>query len=82
MSAGCLSVYHLMSEFRCHVDFSFEFGKSFSGKFFIGYRAIDDSRVKKSHSTFYSFVQKAYTRFLVRMLAAVVSHTHNPEPES
>ena len=70
-----------MPEFGRYVNPSLELGQRFSCQVLIGQRPVNDSRVEERHSTLYRFMQQSDTLFLIRMLAAVVSHAHYTEAE-
>lgn len=70
-----------MSEFGRHVDPPFELGQRFSCQILIGQRSINDSCVEERYTTLYRLMQQSDTLFLIRVLAAVVSHAHHAEAE-
>jgi hypothetical protein len=71
-----------MPEFSRYADPALELGQRFTGQIFIGQRAVDDCRVEECHTTVYRLMQQSDTLFLIRMLAAVIGHTHHAETES
>lgn len=71
-----------MPELSCYVDSTFELGQRFSCQIFIGQRSINDSCVEKRYSTLYRFMQQTNTLFFVRVLTAVIGHTHYAKAKS
>ena len=70
-----------MPEFSRYVNPSLEFGQRFSCQVLIGQWPIDNSRIEKRYTAIHRFMQQSDTLFLIRVLAAVVSHAHHAEAE-
>ena len=82
LTSRSLTVDDFMPEFSRYADPALELGQRFTGQIFIGQRAVDDCRVEECHTTVYRLMQQSDTLFLIRMLAAVIGHTHHAETES